>query len=66
MVPRVFGGFVDGLWGGGAREVGAAVGEGDHLGEGVGSMWPAQQRGVSFLGLVDALRDFGELCSTER
>ncbi|KAL9112214.1 MAG: hypothetical protein Q9187_007810, partial [Circinaria calcarea] len=48
-VARVLGRRVDGQRGRGAVGVGAAVGEGDELGEGVGPLGPAEERGVAVL-----------------
>ena len=48
-VARVLGRLVDGHRGRGAVGVGAAVGEGDELGEGVGALGAAEEGGVAVL-----------------
>jgi hypothetical protein len=49
-IPYVLGALVNGLGVRCAQGEGAAVGEGDELGEGVGALWPLEQSRVPHLG----------------
>ncbi len=49
MISCVSRGSVDGCWGGGALRVGAAVGESDELGKGIGTVGTFEEGGVPSL-----------------